>query len=209
MLAVFGTLTDMRDMTETDLHWVAGLLEGEGCFHFTMRPNFRFVVKCNMTDEDVIRRLHAVVGAGNVRGPLAKRTQTGTLGKPQWLWTLGRTQGADELLPLLLPLMGARRSDKMREILTLVEWHPRRPGWKHGTVHGYDGKGCRCDRCRAAWAVKHRRRRASRLKGRPPLRHGTRNAYERRGCRCDPCVKRMDVERASRAAQLRTLRAAS
>ena len=23
--------------------------------------------------------------------------------------------------------------------------------WRHGTVYGYRGRGCRCDECRKAW----------------------------------------------------------
>jgi hypothetical protein len=55
-----------------ELYWVAGLLEGEGCFRVkknSLRKAGRYTEVCvevNMTDEGVIRKLHAVVGVGKV-----------------------------------------------------------------------------------------------------------------------------------------------
>lgn len=179
----------MRDMTDIELYWVAGLLEGEGCFNVSFAGSFRVTVKCNMTDEDVIRRLHKIVGAGTVRGPVEKKAQNGR-GKPQWIWTLGRTQGAEELMRALHPLMGTRRAAKIDAILRLLaERPPREP--KHGTVHMYEAHACRCDECRSAIAAKARRYRSTRLSEPRPLKHGTRNAYERQLCRCDECVMYM------------------
>lgn len=185
-------------MTEAELHWVAGLLEGEGCFSVKVDSYVRLEIRCNMTDEDVIYRLRETVGVGNVRGPIEKRTRNG-VAKPQWLWTLGRRDGAEELMSLLLPLMGARRSAKIRFALEQGRKYPA-ISRRHGTVHMYEKYGCRCDQCRAALAAKLREYRSTRLKGKPPLRHGTRNAYERHQCRCDECIAYMiSVGRLKRA----------
>lgn len=61
---------------------------------------------------------------------------------------------------------------------TLTDGDPR-----HGTANGYNNLGCRCTRCRSAWAERQRAR--SRQPVRPD-KHGT-NLNYRRGCRCDPC----------------------
>ena len=68
------------------LAWVAGLLEGEGAFVLAWHkssagPYPEVRVQCNMTDEDVIRKLHASTGVGAVRGPY---NQWGAGTKPVW-----------------------------------------------------------------------------------------------------------------------------
>lgn len=74
---------------------------------------------------------------------------------------------------------------------------------EHGTTTAYV-RGCRCDLCRVAWAVKYRALRAERraaLSGanRPERNghrakdatnviHGTASTYRNWGCRCRPCT---------------------
>lgn len=55
-------------MNELEKYWVAGLLEGEGCFGVynikresgTTRQVYK--IQILMTDEDVIRKLHSIIG---------------------------------------------------------------------------------------------------------------------------------------------------
>lgn len=51
-------------MNDLELAWVAGLLEGEGCF--TVKGNAgikrNIAVRCQMTDKDVLDRLATFVG---------------------------------------------------------------------------------------------------------------------------------------------------
>lgn len=142
---------------------MAGLLEGEGCFSLQWGNRTssnvypRVEVKCNMTDEDVIRRLAKICG-GRVRGPICKRSPTTPVAKPQWIWHVGRKAGMESLLGRLLPHMGLRRSAKIREILDALAKYPARGTWKHGTRQGYE-KGCRCTECKSANTERHRRRR--------------------------------------------------
>lgn len=69
---------------------------------------------------------------------------------------------------------------------------------RHGTANGYNNLGCRCDRCRAAWAayVNDRNHRTGRHVPRDvylaemadrPIPHGTESGYRDRGCRCRWC----------------------
>ncbi len=50
--------------------WAAGILEGEGCFSIHRRKDrsntLNTAIHCEMTDEDIIRRLHAVFKVGTV-----------------------------------------------------------------------------------------------------------------------------------------------
>jgi hypothetical protein len=61
---------------------------------------------------------------------------------------------------------------------------------RHGTANGYNNYGCRCDDCRAAWAVACTRyRNRWRIIGGPDdPAHGTRNGYVYWHCRCDRCL---------------------
>ncbi len=133
--------------------WVAGLLEGEGCFLIYWKtsttgetyPAYR--ISCNMTDEDVLQRLSE--WTGNV----AKITGPYDLGnpkhKPFWRWHIHKRAYVQDLCEKILPYMGERRSAKIRELLATAEQYPPKR-WKHGTRNGYDAHHCRCKPCRMA-----------------------------------------------------------
>jgi hypothetical protein len=103
--------------------WVAGLLEGEGCFrlhrdnqtwgsrkYVYLRPR----VVCSMTDQDVIERLQELTGMGRIA--LGRKTNPGY--KPYWQWTVSRDGDALELMRAVYPHMGERRRAKIEEIFT-------------------------------------------------------------------------------------------
>jgi hypothetical protein len=120
-------------MSELELMWVAGLLEGEGCFrlfrdtqrwrdrkYVYLRPR----VVCAMTDRDVIDRLHAVTGIGRVA--LGRTTKPGY--KTYWQWIVSRDSDALELMRTVYPHMGERRRHKIEEICIwwrVTELRPR------------------------------------------------------------------------------------
>jgi hypothetical protein len=98
-------------MTDTDLAWIAGLLEGEGSF--LMPPPSKpmsALISMESTDHDVVLRAAALLGINNifsrVRGS-NKRTY------------IIRVAGAraEEYMRQLLPHMGERRAEKIRSIL--------------------------------------------------------------------------------------------
>ena len=110
-----------------DLHWVAGILEGEGCFRSkttSLRKdgNSRYhypAVEVNMADEDVIRRLQTIMGVGNVHGPYGKHPAHPDW-KPMWRWSVQKKHDAEEVMTLVYPIMGSRRRQKIEDILGLV-----------------------------------------------------------------------------------------
>ena len=53
-------------------------------------------VEVNMTDEEVIRKLHTVVGVGKVYGPY--RADANPNRQPIWRWTLTRTADVQEFM---------------------------------------------------------------------------------------------------------------
>lgn len=110
-------------MKEENLHWLVGLLEGEGSF---MRgspssPNSpRIAVQ--MTDEDVVARAAALLGVGYTKNGADPRN-------PNWKLTFSakvRGARAVDLMLQLQPYMGARRYAQIDA--ALVGYVPRAPG---------------------------------------------------------------------------------
>lgn len=95
-------------MDRDDLVWLAGLLEGEGTFDL---HNHRYPrIRLSMTDRDVVGRAATLMGA-KVRLSLKPAPN-----KAQWNAEVSGEK-ADALMRDLLPLMGARRSSKIADVL--------------------------------------------------------------------------------------------
>ena len=109
-------------MRPEDLAWVAGLLEGEGSF--MIRTNGTPKIQCQMTDEDVILKLQAMCG-GNVYFSERTVEQKEKKWKDTWSWII-QGKDASDLMKLLLPLMGERRSQKIRDVLNAYSSHKDR-----------------------------------------------------------------------------------
>lgn len=114
-------------MKSADIHWLAGYLEGEGCFgHYNRRRSrdvagerrdgsrggsqFVLMVSVGSTDLDVIERA-ATLMRGHV---YARKKIRGR--KRDWTVHIGGPRAAG-LMMTLLPLMGARRAKRIKEAL--------------------------------------------------------------------------------------------
>jgi hypothetical protein len=97
-----------------DDRWLAGLLEGEGCF--TVDKNNRVAIHLTMTDEDVILSACRIAGVGNVRGPY----KWGDSRQQVWRWTVGNYEDVEVLLNRILPFMHYRRKEKIKELLSAI-----------------------------------------------------------------------------------------
>jgi len=106
-------------MLLVDLHWLAGLLEGEGSF-IVGPPSARNQprISISMTDEDVILRVAKLFGVAHVHG----RRATGKAHwKPAFQVQLRGRRGV-ELMRELRPLMGERRREQIdRAVASYVE----------------------------------------------------------------------------------------
>ena len=161
------------NMTEAETAWVAGLLEGEGCFTVSYTKDSPVVrVQCHMTDKDALDRLATTVGHGTVRGPI--RFSEETLArqdfvnkKPMYYWCVMKREVVDEMLETLLPWMGERRSLRIVELQAI---QAKRRGRGEDMTHCHNGheftaentytyEGRRhCRACRAVVAARHRDR---------------------------------------------------
>ncbi|MFN8372332.1 MAG: hypothetical protein U0694_05570 [Anaerolineae bacterium] len=113
------------------IHWLAGLLEGEGSFLAPppSSPNTP-AITISMTDEDIIRRVSAIFGTKHhqvsARREGAKTPYTAHLrGKP-----------AIDLMRLLYPLLGKRRQTQIDRVLQ--HYNPYNPH-RHLTVEQAKG----------------------------------------------------------------------
>jgi hypothetical protein len=114
-----------------DIHWVAGLIEGDGCF-FIRRGKYNSGtttkyreypgIDVTGTDEDVIRRAHDVLG-----GTFTTWNRKTAAGKTVYCVRV-RGRLALAWMMTLYPLMGNRRRGKIMEILTKWRSSPLKVG---------------------------------------------------------------------------------
>jgi hypothetical protein len=104
--------------TEAEWAWVAGVIEGEGCFQICKRPARKSqdaAVTVLMTDEDVIRRLQELSGVGRVTGPHIRGVN-----KPIWLWRVAKADEAIPLITAIRPWLLARRAARADEVVAIL-----------------------------------------------------------------------------------------
>jgi hypothetical protein len=104
-------------MSEADIAWLAGLLEGEGSFFMSRTPNgdvmYQYpLIVVSMTDEDVIERVARFFGTKVYRYKYDKRPGH----KATYKAVVSGSRAAG-LMEMILPWMGVRRSAKIKELL--------------------------------------------------------------------------------------------
>lgn len=108
--------------TRENLAWLAGLVEGEGCFQYSKSKCLSIAVA--MTDEDVLRKAHLIAGVGHVYGPSRKRPGR----KIYWRWTVARQAESYALMIALYSWLGLRRQATIQETLTRwLDWQRNKP----------------------------------------------------------------------------------
>jgi hypothetical protein len=97
---------------QSDLLWLAGLLEGEGYFSSSNNNSSNIKIGIKMTDKDVMERVANILGVGVVYCKPEKSHW-----KPQYVVRLSNKR-AKELMELLHPLMGLRRKAAIETALS-------------------------------------------------------------------------------------------
>lgn len=123
-------------MSETELAWLAGWLEGEGTFVVTsgVSPRNgkrypRIRINAVSTDRDVLEHVVGLAG-GRINGPYPR---PGGKGKPYSVWTLSTHKQCLPLLRQLLPLMVAeRRKAQVQRALSAAEAYMSVPHGQKG-----------------------------------------------------------------------------
>lgn len=102
----------LREMSDVEAAWLAGLLEGEGSFISLIRRGVpRVRVSMVSTDQDVIERVMAITGVPT--GTQSQRPDR----KRCYHWHCDRRRDVEALIERLYPLMGERRQGQMTEAL--------------------------------------------------------------------------------------------
>lgn len=98
--------------------WLAGLLEGEGCFRVQMNNTTpgsrdRLKVQLKMTDKDVIERAYSLAPGGTISLEKSKSPKHKDAWRLEW-----QGQRAENLMRRIHSYMGERRHAKIAECLT-------------------------------------------------------------------------------------------
>lgn len=101
-------------VNQENCQWLAGLLEGEGCFYFKGTPK----ILLSMSDEDIVARVAELFGS-----TYNKQSPHG-IGKKYMFNTSVCGIGAIEIMNILLPYMGLRRTAKIKEVLEKADARP-------------------------------------------------------------------------------------
>lgn len=110
---------DELRISATDLAWVAGILEGEGCFHHNVYKHadghsfLHQSIAVEMKDLDVLEKLLDIVKMGTIQ----YKGQRNERRAETWVWRVYNRKKVVALCNLLLPHMSARRSQKIIELL--------------------------------------------------------------------------------------------
>jgi hypothetical protein len=112
-------------LSDTEIAWMAGLLEGEGSFGLDSRKKNKYKIstsppspylKISMVDEDVIQKLATLLK----KKPFQERRLTRT-GKAVFSVSVGDRKTLMYLLPLLYPYFGKRRQAQVKECLDALD----------------------------------------------------------------------------------------
>ena len=118
-------------MKTAEITWMAGLIEGEGCF--SINRNTPAVI-VGMTDMDVVQKVANYFGS-NLRGPQRRSSSK----KDVWITSVHGSKAVSWMLTLY-SLLGVRRRSRIREVLSI--WRKASVGQKHRTHcpkgHSYD-----------------------------------------------------------------------
>ena len=156
-------------MSEVEVAWVAGLLEGEGSFQLSdKRATSRrtTTVRCSMTDLDIIERLAGMVNGGPVNpdgyNNDRRESPVGAPYKRIYAWQMSRARDVYSLLTLIKPYMGERRTQQIQVLLDYFEQTPMKyqelgGPVPHGTRSGYEYHKCRCEKCKEVNNVRWRK----------------------------------------------------
>jgi hypothetical protein len=107
---------DCSTMTDCEVYWLAGLLEGEGCFT-TNKQSYGIypVVRIYMTDRDVLFKARQISGVGTIHGPYMRKGHR----IPISAWCVTGVP-ATALMKRVFPYMGERRRQRINELFELT-----------------------------------------------------------------------------------------
>jgi len=95
-----------KNWGDLEIGYLAGLLDGEGCFKLAKG---QIVVEVTSTDKDIVERALDYSGVGVLYGPYGPTKG----GKDIWRWQVGKHREVVRLLIAVLPCLCARRRERV------------------------------------------------------------------------------------------------
>lgn len=109
-------------MTQVDIGWVAGMIEGEGSILSYVpkgRKSVRRHISIDSVDKDIITKLQSVTGCGRVYGPYTPPAKN--IGKQDlYRWLVADKKSIMRLLLAVYPLMGSRRKIQISKVVGTI-----------------------------------------------------------------------------------------
>lgn len=123
---------DVHGMKSTDIAWLAGLLEGEGTFGIQKTGGYKGTIKIGlqMTDKDTVEKASDLLG-GTLWGP---HGPYGVSKQVTYQTSIFGTKAASWMMTVY-SLMGERRQEKIRSLLTMWKSQPVMRAGRAATCH--------------------------------------------------------------------------
>lgn len=142
-----------------DIAWTAGIFEGEGSIVFGQGRSV--ALSTQMTDKDVIERMHQITRVGTVGGPYDYRGN-----KTTWTWRVHAMADVRLLLLIWYPLLGERRRSRALAALERLDTPPvrtileacRSMGHPYTPENTYIWPNGKWRMCRACYRIRLERR---------------------------------------------------
>ena len=119
MVSRVQTVANTLQISEFDLGWFVGILEGEGNIsaHINKKSGYLCTsLSVCSTDLDMIEKLDSIYpGKSNYVREYDNHFKT------QYVWSVGSREGIRTIIKKVIPYMGIRRQEKMREVISLMD----------------------------------------------------------------------------------------
>jgi hypothetical protein len=125
-------MIDLRYTSVKEIAWLAGLLEGEGCFspnHSTRKSAPSPQITLVMTDEDIVGRVSKIFNC-HYR-PIKRTAHNMKMGYKQAFRLFIGGAHAIGWMQTIYPFMGERRKEKIRHTLSVWLQAPKKPFSHH------------------------------------------------------------------------------
>jgi len=100
-----------EEISSEEIAWVAGILEGEGCWTQTRNG---WSIQVGMSDKDIIERLKSLTAVGHIYDQKSRQESH----KAMYTWHVFRQHHREWLTSKVWPWLGERRRARIKEL-----WH--------------------------------------------------------------------------------------
>lgn len=107
-------------LTEFELGWVIGIIEGEGSFVINRKPTtYQASIVVKMSDQDTIKKLQEVTKVGTLDGSYKDRRNLSW--KPMFCWRVQKKSDTLDIAYKILPYLSERRQMQLDKLIGTIE----------------------------------------------------------------------------------------